>query len=112
MSTNGAWVEGVWYDGIAVTADDLNANNQWLLAQADSTVLLNSANIWLAIQSYPGTLVTTPSTFAGLPGTPTDGQRAFITNAASLTFGSAVAGGGSLHGPVYYDGSAAAWKAG
>jgi hypothetical protein len=36
MTTNGAWVDGVFYDGIAVTAADLNANNQWLLAQAGS----------------------------------------------------------------------------
>jgi hypothetical protein len=112
MTTNGAWVDGVFYDGIALTAADLNANNQWILAQADSTVLLNTANDWLALQSYPGTLITTPSTFVDLPASPVDGQRAFITNAAALTFGSAVAGGGSLHGPVYYDGSSSSWKAG
>lgn len=112
MTTNGAWVNGVFYDGIALTAADLNANNQWVLTQAASTVLLNQPNTWLAAQTYDGTLVTESQTFATLPASPVDGQRSFIHNSNTATFGAVAAGGGSNRVPVFYDGAAAAWKVG
>jgi hypothetical protein len=111
LTTNGAWVGGTFYDGFPLTAADMNANNQWLLSEANSTVLLNNANTWLAAQTFD-ILVTAPTTVAGLPATPTNGQRGFVIDAMALTFGSAVAGAGTLRGPVYYDASVPAWKAG
>jgi len=44
--------------------------------------------------------------------TPADGDAGFINDAASCTFMSAVAGGGSTHCPVHYDSSSTSWKAG
>jgi hypothetical protein len=110
MSTNGAWVDGVFYDGIALTAADLNANNQWILGQAGSSILLNLANTWLAPQTYSGGLIITPTTVAGLPASPVDGQMGYVTDATSRTFAAAPTGGGSDHVPVWYDGSE--WRIG
>jgi len=113
MSTNGAWVNGTFYDGIDLTAADLNANNQWLLAQANATILPNQANTWLARQTFNVGIVFAPVTFATLPGSPTDGLRAYITDSTVNTFGAAVTvGGGSDHVPLWYDGSVPGWKVG
>ena len=54
----------------------------------------------------------TPTTVGGLATTdptPTIGDRAFVTDANSTTFGAAAVGSGSNKVPVYYDG---AWKIG
>ena len=56
-----------------------------------------------------GTLKTKTYTVAGLP-TGSAGMRAFVTDANSTTFASAVTGGGANGVPVYYDGST--WRIG
>jgi hypothetical protein len=61
---------------------------------------------------YLGLAPTTASGLATVDPSPTDGDRAYVTNATACTFGSAVTGGGSAHCPVYYDGSSSSWKAG
>ena len=55
-------------------------------------------------------VVTTASTVAGLPASPTAGQSGFVTDATACTFASTVTGGGSTKCPVVYTGSA--WIAG
>jgi hypothetical protein len=58
---------------------------------------------------------TTPTTTAGLSAVdpaPADGDRAFVTDAASCSFNGTLTGGGANHCPVHYDGSASAWRAG
>ena len=50
-----------------------------------------------------------PVAFASLP-TGAAGMRAFVNNALAPVFGAAVAGGGAVTVPVYYDG--AAWNVG
>jgi hypothetical protein len=57
-------------------------------------------------------VITAPATVAALPAATVDGMRAFVIDATSTAFASAVAGGGANHVPVYYDGSASAWKIG
>ena len=55
--------------------------------------------------TFIGTVVTTSTTFAGLPGTPLKGTRGFITDDNSAcTFGTIATGGGSTGCPVVYDG--------
>lgn len=44
-------------------------------------------------------------TVAGLPSTPTQGQREFVTDATVTTFASVVAGGGANVVPVFYNGT-------
>lgn len=44
-------------------------------------------------------------TVASLPASPTMGQRNFVTDANATTFLSVVAGGGTNHVPVVYDGT-------
>lgn len=54
-----------------------------------------------------------PTTVSGLSTadpSPSDGDRAMVTDATACTFGSTIAGSGSTKCPVYYDG--AAWRAG
>jgi hypothetical protein len=51
------------------------------------------------------TIKTATYTVAGLP-TPATGMRTMVTNALAPTFGSAVAGGGAVTVPVFYNGSA------
>ena len=51
-----------------------------------------------------------PYTVATLPGSPTQGDTAFVTDALAPTFGATVVGGGAVVIPVFYDG--AAWKVG
>ncbi len=59
-----------------------------------------------------GAIRSVPVTVAGLPGSPVDGMRAFVTNATSTTFAAAVAGSGTNHVPVYYDGGTSTWRVG
>jgi hypothetical protein len=53
-----------------------------------------------------------PTTFGGLPGSPTDGQPGFITDCNTTTFGAAAAGGGTNHVPVHYNSALAGWRVG
>lgn len=53
---------------------------------------------------------TTNYTVATLPGTPSAGDHAFVTDALAPVFGTNVAGGGTVNVPVYYDGTN--WKVG
>jgi hypothetical protein len=53
-----------------------------------------------------------PTTFAGLPGSPTDGLRGFITDCLTTTFATAALGGGTNHVPVYYDSALVGWRVG
>lgn len=49
--------------------------------------------------------ITGTTTVAGLPGTPSAGQRHMVTDANATTFHSVVASGGSNVVPVFYDGT-------
>lgn len=52
-----------------------------------------------------GLLWTRPCTFALLPSTPAQGDRAMITDGAAFSFGAIAAGGGTTIEPVFYDGT-------
>ncbi len=65
---------------------------------------LANANTWTARQTF-NRANTTPTTFAGLPATPAQGDRGLITDASATTFASVAAGGGANIVPVYYDGA-------
>lgn len=63
---------------------------------------VTNANSW----TVPS-IVTTALTYSTLPASPTAGQRAYITDATTSTFGATVTvGGGSNKVPVFYNGSA------
>lgn len=102
-----------------------------MLTTARGSLLYRGASGWTALA--PGTAgqflqtegaaadpqwangTTAPSPFAGLPSFPADGARAFITDGAVVAagnFGTAAAGGGANHVPVYYDGGATQWRIG
>lgn len=94
---------------------ELNAGGV-LFPVIDGGVAPNSSNIgngtnrvntiWAFIDNY------TPETLAQLntqDPSPHDGATAYITDAVACA--SAVVGSGSVHCPVYYDGSSSAWKA-
>ena len=70
-----------------------------------------SANAGLQV-GFERVVPTTVSGLAMVDASPVDGDRAYVTNAATCTFGSAVTGGGSTHCPVHFDGSSSSWKAG
>lgn len=77
---------------------------------ANRTISLDAASIAsLALADtaiQPGGVIpTTGYTFATLPGTPTQGDRAYITDSSVTTFGSTAAGGGASVMPVFYDGT-------
>jgi len=72
---------------------------------------LTHANTWTGTQTF-NKAVTTPTTVAGLPASPVDGQRGFVTDALAPAFGASVAGGGAVHVPVYYNSATAAWTVG
>jgi hypothetical protein len=48
--------------------------------------------------------------FSALPASPVVGQRGFIIDGTTNTFGAAVAGGGTWRVPVYFD--SASWRVG
>ncbi len=77
------------------------------------TVSVDQASVlhWTKAQTFDQP-ITTGTKVAGLPGSPVDGQGAFVTDAAAPAFGVAVVGGGTVHVPVYYDSGAAAWTVG
>ena len=57
----------------------------------------------------------TPTTVSGLATadpSPSDGDKAYVTDATACTFNTAVTGSGSTHCPVHYDGSSSSWKGG
>lgn len=83
---------------------------RWQLAGVDKFIVSHLGRVTAAEG-----IVTTPSTYANLPASPADGQRAFITdcNVAALgNFGAAAAGGGANHVPVYYESGTPAWRIG
>lgn len=85
-----------------------------VVAGGDTTGGINNGNfdpLWFYFEVRdPATLVGSasvygPSTVSGLPATPDQGTRAFVTDATSTTFLSIVAGGASNKVPVVYDGT-------
>ncbi|MEJ0065027.1 MAG: hypothetical protein WDM85_05985 [Caulobacteraceae bacterium] len=62
--------------------------------------------------SYERVVPTTVAGLSTIDASPADGDAAFVSDATACTFMSAVAGGGSMHCPVHYDGSSSSWKAG
>lgn len=109
----------VMLDGLGMAQGDLlyRDANQWqvLLPGAAGQFLQTQgagANPAWASQAFINPPV---STFAGLPASPHDGDRAFITDStisAPLNFGAIPAGGGSNHVPVYWDGGSSNWRIG
>jgi hypothetical protein len=77
--------------------------------QLQNASLSASAGLQLAFERA---VPTTVSGLATVDPSPADGDRAYVTNATTCTFGSAVTGGGSTHCPVHYDSSSSSWKAG
>ncbi len=57
-----------------------------------------------------GTIKLAGFTVAGLPGSPTTGMQAYVTDAVACTFLATVTGGGSAFCPVIWNGSA--WQGG
>jgi len=85
---------------------------------ATTTQALSSTNAGVAVNMVATLLQTGPvgptgpaagataTTFAGLPGSPSVGNRGFVTDATVSTFGSTVsAGGGTNKIPVFYNGT-------
>lgn len=68
-----------------------------------------SANTWTARQTFDRPN-TPPVAFASLPATPTAGDHAMVNDALAPAFGVAVAAGGAVTIPVFYDG--ASWIVG
>jgi hypothetical protein len=69
------------------------------------TTNATTGNLELRVNGALVSLITAPSTVAGLVATPTKGFTAFVTDATATTFASIVAGGGANNVPVYYDGT-------
>jgi hypothetical protein len=87
-----------------------------LLAATDNTYDIGASganrprNVYAAgfVLTGPKTVATLTACTSGL-----DGARAFVTDATAPAFGSAVAGAGAVHIPVYCDGSGTpTWKVG
>ena len=66
------------------------------------SLVLDGSN---GVTTNPGYLTANVYTVAGLPAAGTAGRKAFVSNALSPTFGSAVAGGGSVTIPVFDNGT-------
>ena len=60
----------------------------------------------LGLTTNAGILVANVYTVASLPTAGTAGRKAFVSNALTPTFGSAVVGGGAITVPVYDNGIA------
>ena len=92
--------------GTAVTKVDTGAGLTGGPVTTTGTVSIDTASTltWTKAQTFDQ-LITPALTFATLPGTPTAGQRAFITDASATTFASVAAGGGANAVPVTYDGA-------
>lgn len=121
LQTQGAGADPVW-----VSISDLLD----LLGATEGDILYRDAAGWQVLgPGIAGQVLVTngaaaaPSwgvgssatTFAGLPATPSDGQRGFITDgsvAAAGNFGTAAAGGGANHVPVYWNGALTSWRIG
>lgn len=76
---------------------------------ATQVVMRAAANTYTARQTVNAALRLSPGTVAGLATmdpSPLDGDRGYVTDAVSCSGASAVAGSGSLHCAVYYNGSA------
>jgi len=58
------------------------------------------------ITGNSGVLITNVYTVATLPAAGTAGRKAFVSNALTPVFGSAVVGGGAVNVPVYDNGTA------
>jgi hypothetical protein len=59
----------------------------------------------MSLRGFSGARVSGASIVSALPASPTQGDRAFVTDATATTFLSTVAGGGSDKVPVVYDGT-------
>jgi hypothetical protein len=68
------------------------------------------ASIVQGVGTFTSGVVTPPTTYAALPANPVAGQRAFVSDASSCSFGLSVSGGGSTYCPVIRIGSS--WIAG
>lgn len=92
----------------AVPATALQVNNA---AGAAVFAVTTNATVASSNATAAGTLtankgVITPAlTVATLPGSPTAGQRSFVTDATACTFNSAVTGGAAVKCPVVYNGT-------
>jgi hypothetical protein len=94
--------------------------NAYVMLGGSGQLRMGDASNFIAVSasgamSLAGTAhlpMTVPGTVAvsALPASPGAGYRAFVTDALSPVFGSAVVGGGAIGVPVYHDG--ASWKVG
>lgn len=74
----------------------------------DITALQFLQTLWAAV-------VPQEFTYASLPASPANGQRAFITDStlpALMNFGAVSSGGGTYNVPVYWDAATASWLIG
>jgi hypothetical protein len=97
---------------------------QWQIFQEQTTGILHLAdqggNAWIRVTPTSGktvlsgavqlqsTLQFTSYTVSTLPAG-SDGMTAYVTDAVSPTWHGTLTGGGTVHTPVYYSGSASAW---
>lgn len=86
-------VDNMVYAGSIDSADPTTLNAGGGDITAGGKLLLNNI---LNKKSY---------TVATLPGTPSTGDEARVTDAMAPVFGATVAGGGAVHVPVFYDGT-------
>jgi hypothetical protein len=87
----------IYMGGIPISVD---AGGNLIVSGVTVTSNISGANVITA-----NTIVTTSTTFSGLPGIATAGARAFITDANTTTFGSRVSGGGANAVPVFGNGT-------
>ena len=110
-SVNGVQVvsTGNWYtqSRLAVTAPSDGVMRVYNWAKTNSVDFTVGASNLLTFNGPINTLVTV---VASLPTAGTAGRRAFVTDALTPVFGSAVTGGGAVKAPVYDTG--AAWIVG
>ena len=124
FSGNSSGITGTWNNLAAVNASGFEVQNTggycfasignptagvdtclWRGAAGVAT-LGNSAQGDFSATLKLGTIITAALTYSTLPGSPAAGQRAFITDAATSTYGATVsAGGGSSKISVLYNGS-------
>ena len=96
--------------GLVWTNNNSNVNTTedtgiWRLASATVTIGNSSPGDYSGSLKLT-TVITAPLTYATLPASPTAGQRAFIPDANTTTFGATVSsGGGSSKISVLYNGS-------
>ena len=87
--------------------EQMGEGGTWI-AQTFNSVLAAIGAVWDVEHTQDGThkrVTLVAVTFAGLPSPPVEGMLASITDGSSATWGATVAGGGTNHVLVRYNGT-------